>query len=138
MTKKIIAVLLVAVMALSFAACSGTGDSKKPAVTAPLGATGVDSQEALDLKALLPEYEFNAVNEELFNEDGNSYELYVEGDAEDYAKYTKLAEKAGFTDNLISNDAENCFSKRNSDGIELDISFSPDNNEIVIFIYRTA
>ena len=68
--KKISILFLAILIALSVCSCGKT-DKSAPDITeketvpvAEEGATGIESQEALNLRYVLPEYEFDEITEE--------------------------------------------------------------------------
>lgn len=131
MFRKIMILAFVVFAAFAFTSCG------KPATPAASDiAIGVESQSALDRIATLPDYEFDSVIEEEYQEDSDIYYLTVSGDKKDFDNYVKKCRRAGFDTQINSADETTLYNAVSADGNEIHISFAEDDNIIYISAYR--
>ena len=127
MIKNTVLVLLVAVVAFSFASC-GVNNNKNqstPSYSFVQKSTFVHNY----FKEKLPEYNFKNEPVEKYR-DGTSYTLSVTCSLKEFGRYVKKLKKAGFEENIT--EAETYFSANNTDGVYVEAMYVGDMLTVMI------
>ncbi|MBR0120297.1 MAG: hypothetical protein IJM10_00775 [Clostridia bacterium] len=141
MTKKLL-LFIITIFLLFICSCGKTERSISETnygtsiPVAEEGATGVESQEALNLKYLLPEYEFNEIIEEHYEESSKDYYLNAKASKQQFDEYVDLCVKAGFVHRLDGESDSLLYNAYSDNGAEIDVSYSEKNSEIFVLIYK--
>ena len=141
MTKKLL-LFFITIFLLFICSCGKTERSiseTNSGISIPVaeeGATGVESQEALNLKYLLPEYEFNKIIEEHYEESSKDYYLNAKASKQQFDEYVDLCVKAGFVHRLDGESDSLLYNAYSDNGAEIDVSYSEKNSEIFVLIYK--
>ncbi len=141
MTKKLL-LFFITIFLLFICSCGKTErsisetNSGTSIPVAEEGATGVESQEALNLKYLLPEYEFNEIIEEHYEESSKDYYLNAKASKQQFDEYVDLCVKAGFVHRLDGESDSLLYNAYSDNGAEIDVSYSERNSEIFVLIYK--
>ena len=141
MTKKLL-LFFITIFLLFICSCGKTErnisetNSGNSIPVAEEGATGVESQEALNLKYLLPEYEFNEIIEEHYEESSKDYYLNAKASKQQFVEYVDLCVKAGFVHRLDGKSDSLLYNAYSDNGAEIDVSYSEKNSEIFVLIYK--
>ena len=140
--KKITILFLSILLALSVSACGKTEKTapettgKETVPVAEEGATGIESQEALNLKYVLPEYEFDEIIEEYYEESSNDYYINAKATKPQFDEYVELCKSACYV-HRIDNGSDNMFFNAYSDdGMEVSVSYSEKNSTLFVLVYR--
>lgn len=129
---------------LSFCACScGKTEKTAPDITeketvpvAEEGATGIESQEALNLKNYLPEYAFDEIIEEHYEESSHDYYINAKATEQQFDEYVELCKKAGYIHRVDDGSDGMFFNAYCDDGMEVSVSFSEKNSSLFVLVYR--
>lgn len=141
MLKKVFALVFAVITVVSFASCTAEKEGRESLrVTAAEGATGIESQLALDMKhVLLPRYEFTEITEEYFNQEESRvyYEFYAKATEEDFTNYVELVkEERGYTDRRDNGADEHFYCAKNGRGYEIGVSYSDEDSIIYVYIIK--
>ena len=146
MIKKLSAIFLTAAVLLSLCACGAKEDgnknltetsqvTEKPVPTAKEGATGLESQGALNIIYYLPDYKFKEIIEEDYFDYKNEYNLLANCSEAEYKDYVAKCGEAGFTDRLDTGKDPFLFDAVNSKNAEVYVSYSKEKSEISVIAY---
>ncbi len=142
--KKISILFLTLLLALCVCSCGKT-EKAAPDITeketipvAEEGATGIESQEALDLKYFLPEYEFDEIIEEHYEESNNDYYINAKVDKQQYDEYVELCKEAGFTHRVDDGNDPLLYNAFSENGAEICVTYSEKNSTIFVLVYHKS
>ncbi|MBQ6265710.1 MAG: hypothetical protein IJK60_09710 [Clostridia bacterium] len=135
--------ILFFVLMLSFCACScGKTEKTAPDITeketvpvAEEGATGIESQEALNLKNYLPEYEFDEIIEEHYEEGSNDYYIHAKATKQQFDEYVELCKEAGFTHRVDGAEDPLLYNAFGENGAEVSVTYSEKTSSVFVLVY---
>ncbi len=142
--KKLSILFLSLLLALAVCSCGKTEKTvpvtspEKAIPTAAEGATGVESQEALNLKYILPEYEFGEIIEEHYEESSHDYYINAKATEQQFTEYVELCKKAGYVHNVDDGSDPMFYNAYSDSGAEVSVSFSEKDSTIFILVYQKS
>ena len=145
MIKRISILFLTILLALSVCSCGKTEKTTPDTVTqeetvpvAEEGATGIESQAALDLINNLPEYEFDEVIEEHYDENSKDYYINAKATKQQFDEYVELCEKAGYIHHVDDGSDSMFFNAYSDSGMEVSVSYSEKESTVFVLVYHKS